>query len=169
VPDSDWYGYDPGDDAQSGPAASWRTWWQALPADAEPMISARRQGFVLPVAELAQLGFTRAARRAAVRRGAWFVPSRGVIAPVQVDDGAAQHLVRRRQHALVASAATLGRRDHIVSARSAAILHGLPTMSVPEWAELTGRMPTGSVGSGRRIRTARRCSVIPSSAGTASW
>lgn len=123
--------------ADPGPTALWRLWWQSLPADDEPMITARRQGFVLTTLHLDELGFTRAARRTAVRTQRWTAPARGVIAPFRVEDGAALHAVRRRHHVLRATAATLGRDDHIISARSAAIVRGLPTMRVPESAELT--------------------------------
>jgi hypothetical protein len=61
---------------------------------------------------------------------------------VVVPDGTDSFLALRRRHALAAAAAALRRRGQVVSGRSAAILHGLPTELVPPVSELTVAPPT---------------------------
>jgi hypothetical protein len=153
VPDPDWYVEHVLIDAEprSGlrvdvrkPAAEWQAWWRARPALDEPMITARRQGFVLSTAQLAELGISRSASPTALRRGRWWSPAVGTVAPMQVSEpGVSAHLLDRRRHALKASAAVLRRPEHIVAARSATILHGLPTVRVPASVELAAPNPDG--------------------------
>lgn len=144
LPDPDWYldnvlvDAEPGGPKRLTPTAAWQAWWRAQPADGEPMITARRQGFVVSTAQLDAFGVSRSARRTAVRRGQWYVPAFGTIAPLDPAAGAASsHVVERRRHALSAAAAILCRIDHVVAGRSAAIVRGLPTMHVPDFPELT--------------------------------
>jgi len=61
----------------------------------------------------------------------------------------------RARHAVLAAAAALGRPGHVVSGRSAAILHGLPTFAGPDVPELTGP-PDATPGrrDNRHVRTA---------------
>jgi hypothetical protein len=78
------------------------------------------------------------------------VVSRGVRTPVNVADGEpAKYLLRRRTHALLATATALSRTDHVISGRSAAILDGLPTLRVPARPELTA----AEVALGHRDRS----------------
>jgi very-short-patch-repair endonuclease len=114
-----------------GPAARWLGWWteqtHRVPA------TAAAQGFVLTTA---QLEVSRSAARHAVAVRRWSVPARGVVCPLDLRDDD-RHRRARREHAVRASAAALLHRDHVVSGRSGAILHGLPTLTVPRTAELT--------------------------------
>src|SRR5436190_1898218 len=48
---------------------------------------------------------------------------------------------RRRRHALCGAAATLLRPDNGASGATAATMHGLPTMAIPNVPELTSRTP----------------------------
>jgi very-short-patch-repair endonuclease len=126
-----------------GPAQQWAAWWAAQAADDSPTgASARSQGFVLTAAQLRRCQVSRQHARTLVRRGRWSAPARGVVAPVDVRDDD-EHVVRRRRHALCAAAAARQHADHVVSGRSAAILHGLPTFAVPDLPELTDAEPTG--------------------------
>lgn len=146
LPDPDWYFENvlayaqPGraDLLLPGPAEQWQAWWRSKITDQEPVRTAAGQGFVLTTAQLAGLGVTRSASRAAVHRGSWISVGRGVIAPISVTDKAPQSwLAARRLHALAATGSALVLPDHVISGNSATILHGLPTMTVPALAELT--------------------------------
>jgi very-short-patch-repair endonuclease len=134
-------------------AGSWPSWWRArrLP---DALDIARSQGFVVTAAQLAARGISRDKARWEVRQGRWWSPAYGVVAPVDVRDDD-RHLVRRRRAALTAAAAALRRSGHVVSGRSAAVLHALPTFRLPERGELTD---PATVAPGRRsgvhVRTA---------------
>jgi very-short-patch-repair endonuclease len=151
APDPDWYldnvlvYAEPGRSrlAEPGPAARWQDWWQQQAAGLDG--PAAEQGFVLATAQLPLAGATRQTAQIAVRRGRWSAAGYGAIAPVDIRD-AQSHVVARRQHALACAAAVLRRPDHVVSGRSAAILHGLPTYTIPPRPELTAP----SRGLGRR-------------------
>jgi len=130
------------------PAARWQAWWHARPSDTDVLVAARRQGFVVGAAELRDLGISRSATRTALRRGRWWSPAIGTVCPLNLAaDTDDEHLVLRRRHAVMSSAAVLKRPDHIVAARSAAIVHGLPTLFVPDRAELAA---VNHNGLGRR-------------------
>lgn len=156
LPDPDWYldhvlvHAEPGrvERIDDGPAAGWQQWWRtaaaALPDDEAAQL-ARTQGFVVCREQLLTLGWTDADIRREVRRARWNRPARGVLSPVVVTDD--DHEARRRWRALATCAALLRRPDHVASARSAAILHGLPTLGLPRQPELT---TTGRDTSGRR-------------------
>ncbi len=127
------------------PIAGWQRWWCAA-RERDPLAEmASRHGFVLTSAQLAELDVTRAHRRWAVDRGRWTRAGRGLVAPVDVridlPDHGTEHVAARRRHALVAAGAVVARRADAVSARSAAILHGLPTLGVPPLPEITARSP----------------------------
>ena len=124
--------------ALRGPAAQWQAWWGRVAAGDSIVQAAAAQGFVLTIAQLAKLGVSRSAQRTAVRRGRWFVPTPGTIAPLTPAD-ADPFLAARRRHALTATATVLRRPDSVVCGRSAAILRGLPTLAVPDRPELTRR------------------------------
>lgn len=152
-PDPEWYldnvlAYaEPGrtDRVVPGPVAQWQAWWRERwhTADRDRAgLIARGQGFVITTAQLRALGWAEHDLRREVRRGRWCVPARGIASPVVVPDGEDVFLTLRRRHALAASAAALLRRGQIVSGRSAAILHGLPTVAIPATPELTVAPPT---------------------------
>jgi very-short-patch-repair endonuclease len=120
------------------PAEQWQSWWRTRLSDAQPLRTASQQGFVVTTSQLCGLGWTRSATRAAVRRGAWTAVGRGVVAPLCVDDDeSSAWLATRRRHALAATGSVLVRADHVISGSSAAIVHGLPTLTVPDLVELT--------------------------------
>jgi very-short-patch-repair endonuclease len=116
---------------QAGRVESWHQWWSAVAAT--PIA---RRGLALTTAELAALGWTRQQARTRVRRGTWTSAGYGFVAPVDIRADHPQ-LTARRRHALACVAAARRRREHAVGDRSAAILHGLPTFTVPERPELT--------------------------------
>jgi very-short-patch-repair endonuclease len=121
------------------PAASWQRWWQTSHGElaaSEIGRLARAQGFAALTAQLWALGWQRHDLRRELRRGAMISVGHGVVSPVDVSD-VDEYLVRRRRAALAATGAVLVRPGHVVSGRSAAVLHGLPTMAVPTSAEMT--------------------------------
>lgn len=146
LPDPDWYFDHVLDDAEPGrvrsversPVAQWQAWWRAVAlAATEPVAAlASRQGFVVTTTQLRAHGLADHDLRRLVRRGLWSTPARGAAAPVAVRDGAAP-LMARRRHALASTAAALTRPGCVVSGRSGAILHGLPTYAIPARPELT--------------------------------
>ena len=112
------------------------------------------QGFVARRGQLHALGLNDNDLRRVVRRREGSTPDRGVFSPVvAMDDG---YLGDRERHALRSTAAALLRPDHVVSAGSAAVLHGLPVLALPDAPLLTTR---GDDTAGRRygvhVRTAR--------------
>lgn len=137
-----------------GRATEWQAWWHRLTDSADPVVAlAGKQGFVITTAQLTQLA-SRAQQRTAVRNGRWQVPLRGVIAPIAVADedaaSAGPYDAARRRHAIAASAAALVRPGFVISGRSAALLHGLPTRAVPQRPELTAL---------HDVRLGRRCAT----------
>ncbi|WP_375474805.1 endonuclease domain-containing protein [uncultured Jatrophihabitans sp.] len=68
-----------------------------------------------------------------------------------------EHALARRQHALAGAAATLRRPADAVSGRTAAIMHGLPTLAVPLIPELNARDETGM---GRRSKVWLRAGTL---------
>lgn len=144
LPDPDWYldnvliDAKPGIDGllPSGPVAEWQSWWRLQATSIDPLTRlSRTQGFVVTTSQLREFGLAAHDLRREVRRGNWWIPGHGTASPVVVsgDDFVSQ----RRRHALQAAAVALVRRDHIVSGESAAVLHGLPTMTLPRLPLLT--------------------------------
>jgi very-short-patch-repair endonuclease len=166
APDPEWYfehilkDAEPGFPGRTprGPVQQWHTWWRDRERELRGALPAK-QGFVLTTAQVRAAGLDQEIRRA-VRRGRWSVPAYGVRSPIVVPaadpgDPAAVALAKRRWHALVATAAVLMNPRCVVGGRSAAILHGLPTLAVPDRAEITVR-DHGNTGvrNGRLIRSA---------------
>lgn len=148
LPEPDWYldnvlvHAEPGPGVRSnrGPARDWTDWWaRQTRGSRDPAVQlARSQGFVVGVEQLRDLGWRRHDDRRELRRGTWTRVGPGSRSPITVDrDTDNDHLRRRRQHALHAAAAALARSDHVISGRSAATLHGLPTLELPALPELT--------------------------------
>jgi very-short-patch-repair endonuclease len=101
--------------------------------------------------------------RRQIRNSAWRSVRRGIatVAPrdVWLQDGSDEFDIARYEHALLAAAAALARPDHLVAARSAAILHGLPTRRIPREPIL---ISTHGLKPGRfDNRTVRRSTVRP--------
>jgi very-short-patch-repair endonuclease len=153
-PDPDWYVANVLADAMPGryeslprgPVAAWCAFWRGREVAGEPFVAAAaRQGFVLSIAGLPSLGVSRQNARSAMRRGEWTRAGRGFVAPVAIPG--ATPAAERKRHAVASAAAALSRRGEVVSGRSAAVLHGLPTFAVPTVPELTARR---SVGLGSR-------------------
>ena len=123
----------------------WDAFWNATVRDVLLLGAAgdlaARQGFVLSPAQARAAGVDAAEVRRHLRAGRWWQPRRGVLSPVRFgpppDDPGPARTHERRLHAVRATAAALTRPGQVVSGRSAAVLHGLPTMRVPDLAELT--------------------------------
>jgi predicted transcriptional regulator of viral defense system len=138
-----------------GPLAVWDLWWQdqlrVLGRDWPVLVAtAAKQAFVLTTQQVTELGVRRHAVRRLVRQGIWSVPRRGTVAVVTIADPD-RWAVARRRHALECAAAALLNPDRVVGDRSAAILHGLPTMHVPSQVELTAPAPRSTWRAGLRI------------------
>lgn len=137
------YFAEPGAPTEVSPGERWRGWWRLLAdratdpahdlARRQPEVSlAAKQGFVLTTAQASELGFSRAQTRTRLASGVWTSPRAGVIAPIDLrgkptDIGADPWVIERRRHALSATAAALCNPTQVISGRSAAVLHGLPT------------------------------------------
>lgn len=143
-PDPDWYldhvlvHARPGiDRLDLGPIAAWLDWWDSQARDDDAMLAlARGQGFVVTRTQLREAGWADHDLRREVRRGSWWLPARGTASPVAIPGN--EFSDRRRRHAIEAAATTLIRPGHLASGASAAVMHGLPTMAVPLFPELTG-------------------------------
>ena len=141
------------------PADEWQAWWRARAATDDLVIrAAAEQGFVLSIRQLSRVGISRDKVRTRLANGAWTATgTRGVAAPLPIIDGADPFLIRRRRHALECAAAALAHPGHVVSGRSAAILHGLPTLHIPRRPELTGQWGACS-GDGQALTSSARAS-----------
>jgi very-short-patch-repair endonuclease len=140
----------------SGPLATWDLWWrdQARTLEREwpgLVATATRQGFALTTRQLAELGVPRHVARRLVARGIWSCPQRGCVGVVTIADEGNPWVVARRRHALDCAAAALLNPDHMVGEQSAAVLHGLPTMRVPDHVVLTAPAPRVSRRARSRI------------------
>ena len=145
----------------SDPVLQWREWWRRRSLDcADTALGrlARTQGFVLISAQLRTHGLERHDLRREERRGTWWTPARGVHSPVVPPIGADAFLTARRRHALTGAAAALTHPDHLLAARSAAIVHGLPTLKDPRRPELIG---ASTETTGRRQRVHVRTGPFP--------
>jgi hypothetical protein len=144
----------------------WQRWWQKQAdelADDPATRLALRHGFVVRTDALLAAGWSHNDIRRAVRRGMWSRPAHGALSPV-VLAGTTHEDVRRR-HALQSAAGSLLRPDHVVSEVSAAIVHGLPTLAVPDQPVLTTR---GLDAPGRRRGALIRSATVDDHA-VASW
>ena len=85
-----------------------------------------------------------------MRNGSWTTPRYGVLAIIPDADGVGR--------AMAATAAALARPAHVISHRSAAVLHGLPLLWPPIIPELTTRAPS-TLGQrfGVAVRSAALC------------
>jgi very-short-patch-repair endonuclease len=124
-----------------GPVEQWQDWWTQRASEPGAVVAAAAaQGFVVTAEQVRALGVSRQQCRTRVARGLWTPAARGVVAPVDVRDDD-PHVERRRRHAVAAAGSALSHAGHVVSARSAAVQYGLPTLHVPRTAELTGVEP----------------------------
>jgi very-short-patch-repair endonuclease len=150
LPDPDWYLANvladalPGryDSLPRGPVAAWCKFWRGHDVASDRLVAAAAaHGFVLTIAQLSAFGVSGQNARSAVRRGDWTRAGRGYVAPVAIVGDTP--VAERKRHAVAAAAAALSRIGEIVSGRSAAVLHGLPTFAVPAVPELPARRPVG--------------------------
>jgi len=121
-----------------GPVAEWREFWRRRWLDCGDDVAtrlARAQGFVATPRQLRDVGWTSNDLRREIRRGSWWSPAFGAASPITVSG--TDHSASRRRHTLAATAQALTREAVVISGRSGAIVHGLPTVSVPEQPELT--------------------------------
>ncbi|HET8583976.1 MAG TPA: type IV toxin-antitoxin system AbiEi family antitoxin domain-containing protein [Jatrophihabitans sp.] len=140
-----------------GPVRAWQGWWAAVAhrlsgeVDGSPLGAATglalRQGFVLTRAQARDCGLSDPVVRRLLRRGTWVSCGHGTLAVVG-EQATNAYEAARRSHALRATGAALRRRGHGVGFASAAMLHGLPVLSLPMLPELVAA--TGPVTTGRR-------------------
>jgi hypothetical protein len=126
------------------PVHAWQAWWQRQWSELDrdpPSVLAREQGFVLSTRQLRAFGWDDHDLRRGIRRGEWIAPVRGVASPVVAGPTKDPLVAARRRHAVASTAAALLRPGQVVSCRSDAILHGLPTLAVPTRPELTAAPP----------------------------
>lgn len=95
------------------------------------------QGFVARRPQLLAVGLTDNDLRRLVRRREWSRPDRGVFSPVVITGSG--YMADRERHCLRSTAAALLRPGHAVTAGSAAVLHALPVLALPELPVLTTR------------------------------
>ncbi|MGN6606861.1 MAG: hypothetical protein ACTHMS_07610 [Jatrophihabitans sp.] len=139
-------------------AAEWQRWWDAAAEEIRDRPggdAAVRQGFVLTTRQLRRaLGWTDNDLRRERRRGTWWSPARGTASPLVIEGD--DWLSRRRRHVLSAVAVALTHPERRIGTRSAAIVHGLPTLGIPDDPELTAPDdPTfGRHGAARSFRAA---------------
>jgi hypothetical protein len=154
LPDPDWYldhvVLARGPDGQTGRARTWQAGWAARARelaghDDAAVRLALTQGFVLTRQQARSAGVPAARLRRLVRAGTWCTPRYGVLAVMPVT-----HDI---EAALAATAAALARPGHVISHRSAAVLHALPLLEEPEVPELTAHRPSTL---GRRCRSVVR-------------
>jgi very-short-patch-repair endonuclease len=146
LPEPDWYldnvlvNARPGELQPAGPISSWKAWWAAQESGEDRLSRlARSQGFVVSTAQLRAHGWADHDLRREVRRGTWWVPGRGCASPVVVtgDDFPAT----RKRHAIRTAAALLVGTSDVACGPTAAVLHGLPVLSVPSTPVLTVATP----------------------------
>lgn len=125
-----------------GPVATWELWWRirarVLAEEHPGFAPALRQGLVLRTDQVT--GSIAPTVRRNMRSGAWCAPqprTRTVVNPTTGDDSDDPFVVARRRHALACAAAAAVNPGFVVSGCSAAILHGLPTVAVPDRPQLS--------------------------------
>lgn len=172
-PEPDWYFKNVLYDAEHGgepdavllPIARWHRWWQQQHTQLDGRLAGRCRGFAVSRAD-AHRHVPPAEIRRRVRHGEWLVPGTGALVPVDLADGAATpHLTARRRHAMTATGAPLNRPGQVISARSAALLTGLPTLDVPGRPEFTAVLPVTAGRHGRAL--VRTAALAPSD--VTSW
>lgn len=139
-----------GDGGVAGPIRAWQAGWAARARDLAHGASipgvverALQQGFVLRRRQLHACGVADATVRRLIRRQSWSAPRRGVVAvipPAPATDPA-----------IAACAAAVCRPGHVISHRSAAVVHGLPLLERPPAPELTAVVLT-ALGARPRTR-----------------
>lgn len=172
-PDPDWYFENVLCDAEPGapragdelPIARWQRWWHHRHAALDSRLGDHCRGFAISRGlALTQVGAAEIRRR--VRRGEWSAPSRGALVPVDLRDArASPQQTARRSHAVSATGALLARPGQVISVRSAAVMHGLPTLDVPDRPELTAALPLTAGRHGRAL--VRSAALAPGD--IASW
>jgi Transcriptional regulator, AbiEi antitoxin len=154
LPDPDWYldhvVVPSGPDRSPvGPIRAWQAQWAArareLASRGDDLTAlAVGQGFVVTRSQVRAAGVSDAEVRRLVRNGTWATPRHGVLSIIPDADGVGR--------ATAATAAALVRPGHVISHRSAAVLHGLPLLWPPPMPELTA---CAHSTLGRRTRVAQ--------------
>ena len=139
-----------------GPARTWQADWatkaRELQIGADPLMRnvverALQQGFVVRRRQLPACGLADATVRRLIRSRTWSAPRRGVVAIVPPSS--------ETDPAIAACAAAVCRPGHVISYRSAAVLHGLPLIERPGTPELTALVLTAlGTRSATRVRGA---------------
>ncbi|MCW2657399.1 MAG: hypothetical protein JWR06_1592 [Jatrophihabitans sp.] len=136
-----------------GPVLAWQGSWNALAHQVRTQADnglgdasrqALGQGFVLTRTQTRACGVADATVRRLIRRGTWTACGHGTVAVVPIASGsdlASERDALRRTHCLRAAAAAVRRRGHVVSANSAAAVHGLPLLGLPALPELAAAAP----------------------------
>lgn len=132
------YLLDPWGNPYPGPVGEWQQWWQEQAVElARDRVVGRRavqQGFVVAPGPV---GLTSNDSRRKVRRREWTAVQHGVFSPLRLPAEDSPFIRQRKLHVLASTASAMRNSDHAISGRSCAIVHGLPTMAVPERPELT--------------------------------
>lgn len=154
IPYPDWY-LDhvvvPGDIERHpvGPVRTRQGWWTAAAnrlAAADPsgaVALTLGQGFAVSTAQLLAAGYSASRITRLAARGRWTRCGRGVLTPLaraELESGDPIETDLRR-HCLQAAAALLRRPGHVAAGASAAILHGLPVLEIPDLAQLVAPHP----------------------------
>jgi very-short-patch-repair endonuclease/uncharacterized protein YdbL (DUF1318 family) len=150
-------------------SALWQARWRALrarleaeehdPAVKRVVRTAVAQGFVISRSHALQLGVAESVVRRMLRHGTWQSTAHGILTVIATDawaaDGADDFELGRRDHVVRCAAAAVARPDHVASARSAAIMHGLPVFRTPGAPVMTARVRrTEGVDGGLLVRRA---------------
>ena len=159
LPDPDWYldhvVVPAGPDRSPvGPVRAWQAQWAArareLASRGDDLLDlAAGQGFVLTRSQARAHGVSDAEVRRLLRNGTWTSPRFGVVAIIPDARGVGP--------AVAATAAVLVRPEHVISHRSAAVLHGLPLLRLPMIPEVTAVVPSTL---GRRFGVAVRSAAL---------
>ena len=132
----------------------WREQWDALGLSDHTRL-ARSQGFVITTRQFRNFGSRYHDLRREVRRGNWCIPTPGTLSPVVINSSDTTATARRRRHALAASGQALAREAAVIGGRSGAIVHGLPTLAIPDLPELTAPVVTTGRHRAGHVRPAR--------------
>lgn len=158
LPDPDWYldhvVVPSGPDRSPvGPIRAWQAQWVArareLASRGDDLTAlAVGQGFVVTRSQVRAAGVSDAEVRRLVRNDTWATPRHGVLSIIPDADGVGR---------ATAATAALVRPGHVISHRSAAVLHGLPLLWPPPMPELTA---CAHSTLGRRTRVAVRSAAL---------
>lgn len=139
----------------SDPVLTWADWWCDRGDATDPAVRASsRTGFTLDLPQCRRLRLSRRNVRTLIRRGAWTSAGIGHVSPLSLHPpvDADVFLAERRRQAVAAVGAQRRLVSRVISGRSAAVLHGLPTVAVAARPELTS-LGAGRQGTGERAHS----------------